>query len=872
MSRPQTSAEFLDLLAESRLIDDVVLNHLRPQVLDPSSKSSKKPEYAARVLYENKLVTGYQARQLMAGRYRGFYLAKYKFLELLGVGGMGKVYLAEQITGPRLVVIKVVRTNFKSAFQKEETFARFRREAEAVARLKHPNIIKAIDYDHENGIPYFVMEYVEGIDLGQQVDKFGALPWAHAADNMLQAAFALQHAHESEMVHRDVKPQNLLVSTTGEVKLLDLGLVSPFEGTNDDSLTTAENQIGSVDYIAPEQAVDSRFVDPRADVYGLGATFYAIIAGQLLFPDKTTAQKLLLTQTTMPTPIGELVPDLPKELAAIITKMLAKSPNDRFATMTEVAEALKPFAEPRIPPYEIGAVKFPKAELKAFLGRSPDAATLSRVRMGQAQPSSTSTDPKQAEEASSTITTSSPEPEFEDFFVGEHSAIGRLGLPPISHPKVTGSSSRHSRSREGRKKKRSNTGDLQRAAAVMAGVGVFLMVPLLGIYWAITERIDDTVESSPNPTLITANDFADQQPDDAIPTLEQTEETLTETTSSPEPEPASASEAELTTTDEHATDTSSAESTEQSEPTPETNRESAPQTQVVAKADLDNPPPPETSSASPNGPTWESVQGFYKMLREDPEMVYFASFIQNPAEKDTGKVKTGYFPNQATNPLYADVGLYLGSETAWLDTEGRWKSRKGAIAFRGKPFSDVAAIPEQSLQDVEFKQGFTIGLWIRIANTSLSQVLVSRGLDHWRLIQNKLGDITWSVNRPGSNRYVQVQSDRALIDEDWHYLVGVYQPIESDASLCRIQLFIDGVESGSAEGEQIRTNAAAAIALGSSHDRYVRKPLRGVIDDFMLINRPLTEGEVQTYYQQSRHPEIDALSPDQKSEDAPVPE
>ena len=291
MARPTTSAEFLDLLGESRLIDDVILKHLRPQVLDPSSKSSQKPEYAARALYENNVITSYQARQLMAGRYRGFYIAKYKFMELLGVGGMGKVYLAEQITGPRLVVIKVVRTNFKSAIQKDETFARFRREAEAVARLKHPNIIKAIEYDHENGIPYFVMEYVEGIDLGQQVDRFGALPWAHAADNILQAATALQHAHEAEMVHRDVKPQNLLVSTSGEVKLLDLGLVSPFEGTNDDSLTTAENQIGSVDYIAPEQSVDSRFVDPRADIYGLGATFYAILAGQVLYPDKTTAQK-----------------------------------------------------------------------------------------------------------------------------------------------------------------------------------------------------------------------------------------------------------------------------------------------------------------------------------------------------------------------------------------------------------------------------------------------------------------------------------------------------------------------------------------------------------------------------------------------------
>ncbi len=858
MPRPTTSAEFLALLDESRLIDEVILKHLRPQILDPSSKSARRPEYAARALYENNVLTGYQARQLMAGRYRGFYIAKYKFLELLGVGGMGKVYLAEQIDVQRLVVIKVVRHRFQSVWQKDETFARFRREAEAVAKLSHPNIIKAFEYDQENGVPYIAMEYVEGVDLGQQVDRFGVIEWAHAADNILQAASALQHAHDSGMVHRDVKPQNLLVSTTGQVKLLDLGLVSPFEGTNDDSLTTADNQIGSVDYIAPEQALDSRLVDPRADIYGLGASFYSIISGQVLYPEKSTSQKLLLNQTTMPTPIGTLVPDVPEELAAVITKMLAKSRDDRFSTMAEVQSALQPFASANTPPYDISAVKFPTAKLNDFLGRSPNASTLSKVTIGQGQPTS---DRKKREEASSTITTSSPEPEYEDLFSGKESDIAHLGLPPISHPKVTGSSSRN-RSRS--KEKQSAHSDLQRAAAVMAGVGVFVMIPLIGIYLVISQKADETIAWKPRETIRAATDVSVPQPDEPDVNPEETQETLANSSPPPEAEPASVPESDP----KSETTTSEQNSSELNPPEPSVQPE--PETLVVAKADVEETDPPSAPPV-PAGPTWDSVQSFQKTLREDGDMVWFASFIDKPKANETGNITSEYFLNESTNQTYAELGLYLGNETLWRDSQGRWKDQKGAICFRGKPFLDAAAIPEQSLQDIQLDRGFTIGLWVRIANTSLSQVLVSRGPFHWRLTQNNRGHITWSINRPGSRQHVRVQSPRTLVDENWHYLVAVYQPLDPNSSQARIRLYIDGVEEGSAEGDDIKSSTESAIVLGLSHDRNDREPLRGVIDDFMLLNRPVTDDEAQMFYNQSRLPEMEAVPPSDKSEAIAAP-
>lgn len=373
-----TGQEYLSLLEKSQLLDTEVLTTLAPQV---EKHSQTDPKRLAMTLIKNQLITEYQARQLMSGKYKGFYLARYKLMELLGMGGMGRVYLAEQVSMERLVAIKLISLTRNKDRQKQ-ALARFAREARAVAALRHPNIIQAFDFVNENGMPYIVMEYVEGMDTARLVHKFGPIPWKQAAEYARQTALGLAHAHAAGIVHRDIKPGNLLVDSSGQVKILDLGLVSAFDEKNDDSLTVDQDQLGTVDFIAPEQAVDSKSVDARADIYSLGATLYSIMSGRVLFPDKSTAQKLLLHQTTDPEAIDQLVKDCPAGLAAIIHQMLAKKPADRIQSATELAASLAPFCEPRTPPYELGAIKYRRSVYEGFLGKSPEPDKITVPTLG----------------------------------------------------------------------------------------------------------------------------------------------------------------------------------------------------------------------------------------------------------------------------------------------------------------------------------------------------------------------------------------------------------------------------------------------------------------------------------------------------------
>ncbi|RLS58513.1 MAG: serine/threonine protein kinase, partial [Planctomycetota bacterium] len=205
-----TGQEYLSLLEKSQLLDTAVLTTLAPQV---EKHSQTDPKRLAMTLIKNQLITEYQARQLMSGRYKGFYLARYKLMELLGMGGMGRVYLAEQVSMERLVAIKLISLTRNKDRQKQ-ALARFAREALAVAALRHPNIIQAFDFVNENGMPYIVMEYVEGMDTARLVHKFGPIPWKQAAEYARQTALGLAHAHAAGIVHRDIKPGNLLVDSS----------------------------------------------------------------------------------------------------------------------------------------------------------------------------------------------------------------------------------------------------------------------------------------------------------------------------------------------------------------------------------------------------------------------------------------------------------------------------------------------------------------------------------------------------------------------------------------------------------------------------------------------------------------------------------
>ncbi|MBN2476308.1 MAG: serine/threonine protein kinase [Pirellulales bacterium] len=301
------------------------------------------PRKVARELVAQKLLTRWQAEQLLQGKHRGFFLGPYRILDLLGSGGMGSVYLAEHQMMRRRCAIKVLPP--KESKRESSTVQRFYREAQAVAALDHPNIVRAYDVNKtrigETEVHYLAMEYVDGQDLQRMVEKQGGLDYRQAADYMRQAANGLAHADERGLVHRDIKPANLIVDRQGVVKILDLGLAC--FGDDDGTAIAArrgEGVVGTADYLAPEQAVYSRSVDSRSDIYSLGQTFYFALTGHPPFPDGTVPERLFAHKTKTPEPITNTRPDAPPGLLAIIDKMTAKQPEKRYASAKQVVEAL----------------------------------------------------------------------------------------------------------------------------------------------------------------------------------------------------------------------------------------------------------------------------------------------------------------------------------------------------------------------------------------------------------------------------------------------------------------------------------------------------------------------------------------------------
>ncbi|MBI1899607.1 MAG: serine/threonine protein kinase, partial [Planctomycetia bacterium] len=292
------------------------------------------------------LVTRWQADKLLEGRNRGFFLGKYKLLGHLGTGGMSSVYLAEHTRMERRVAIKVLpqkRVNDTSYLP------RFYREAKAAAALHHPNIVLAHDVDNEGDTHYLVMEYIDGRDLQVMVKETGPLGYNEAANYIYQSARGLEHAHEAGLIHRDVKPANLLVDQKGTVKLLDLGLARFSEDTDRASITVEfeENVLGTADYLAPEQALNSHNIDHRADIYGLGCTLYFLLTGHPPFPEGTLAQRIMKHQQEQAPPITKERPDAPPALVDICMKMMAKKVEDRYQNAAEVRAALGAFLQSR---------------------------------------------------------------------------------------------------------------------------------------------------------------------------------------------------------------------------------------------------------------------------------------------------------------------------------------------------------------------------------------------------------------------------------------------------------------------------------------------------------------------------------------------
>jgi serine/threonine-protein kinase len=314
----------------------------------------------------NRWLTAFQLEQLLQGKGKQLQLGPYLLLERLGAGGMGEVFKAWHRRIERRVALKLIQ---RDQLADACTVERFLREARATAQLSHPNVVALHDANEEGGIHYLAMEFVEGIDLGRLL-RNGPFPIPIACNFIRQAALGLQHAHERGIIHRDIKPANLLVADPlaaghhgvrlgdasgrptadryagGTVKILDMGLarVLPMHGWPDTPLTQVGALIGTVDYLAPEQARDSRCVDCRSDLYSLGCTLYHLLAGRPPFPGGLPLDKLWRHQSDDPVAITQLRHDVPHELVRTLGRLMAKRPGERFATAAEVAAALQPLA------------------------------------------------------------------------------------------------------------------------------------------------------------------------------------------------------------------------------------------------------------------------------------------------------------------------------------------------------------------------------------------------------------------------------------------------------------------------------------------------------------------------------------------------
>jgi len=337
-----SAADFVDALREYRILEPAQLE----KVSRAMKGKSVEPRAVAKELLKQGWVTPYQVNQLLQGRGAELVLGDYLLLERLGEGGMGQVFKARHRLMDRTVAIKVIR---KELLAHPGAVERFQREIRLIAQLDHPHLVRAHDAARVGDTLYLVTEYLEGTDLHRLVQKSGPLPVGYACAYIRQAALGLQNATEHRLVHRDVKPSNLQLSADGRVvKVLDMGLARLQEGDGPEGaggLTQAHSVMGTPDYIAPEQIEDARCVDSRADIYSLGCTMYFLLAGRPPFPDGRWEEKLVHHRKDEPQAIEQIRPDVPPELGAVLRKMMAKRPEDRYSTPAGVADALAPFSQ-----------------------------------------------------------------------------------------------------------------------------------------------------------------------------------------------------------------------------------------------------------------------------------------------------------------------------------------------------------------------------------------------------------------------------------------------------------------------------------------------------------------------------------------------
>lgn len=333
---------FIDGLRRSRLMNEKEL-HRHVVTSDAEDADS-----FARELIQRDALTAYQARALSRGRWKGLVLGNYTIVEKLGKGGMGQVYKARHDRMGRTVCLKVLRS---SGRRSPEIVERFRREIKTHSALRHPNFVVAHDADEAEGIQFLVMEFIDGRDLARRVKDDGPVSIPETLKIIRQTAAALDYAHDQGVIHRDIKPHNLLVAESGDdsgqVKVLDMGLArfeplldGSADSTTRASMTASGVIMGTVDYMSPEQALNSRNADARSDIYSLGCTMFFLLTGTTMFDGETLMEKIIAHREQPLPSLRDRAPEVPAGLDAVFQKMVARNPDNRYQSMQHLGEDL----------------------------------------------------------------------------------------------------------------------------------------------------------------------------------------------------------------------------------------------------------------------------------------------------------------------------------------------------------------------------------------------------------------------------------------------------------------------------------------------------------------------------------------------------